>query len=190
MTQTNPKSPQKSRTFTLSALDIPNKGSKHRSLLLNNTAIQYIPDTGAAISVISEEVTRILNIEIKPYDKIRIKAITADGKEVKDILGFAVDDILDFEADVTLGNQTLEKVRMLVFKNSTNPCLLGRDVLAVHLETKTHFEALMSNNEQPAQQSCKDLNDELREYLRTGKVNQNKFKQNTATEAATSTATK
>ena len=69
--------------------------------MLNNIAIQYIHDTGAAISVISEEVARILNIEIKPYDKTRIKAITADGKEVKYILGFA-------EVDVTLGNQTLE----------------------------------------------------------------------------------
>ena len=81
--------------------------------MLNNIAMQYIPDTGAAISFISKEVSRILNIEIKPYEKTRIKAITVDGKEVKEILGFA-------EVDVTLGNQTLEKVRMLVFKNSTN----------------------------------------------------------------------
>ena len=117
VTPTNIKSPQKSRTITLSALELPNKG-RQKSILLNNIAIQYIPDTGAAISVISEEVARILNVEIKPYDKSRIKAVTADGKEVKDILGFA-------DVDVTLGNQTLEKVKMLVFKNSTNPCLIG-----------------------------------------------------------------
>ena len=56
ITPTNIKSPQRSRTITLSALDMPNKGNKERALLLNNIAIQYIPDTGAAISVISEEV--------------------------------------------------------------------------------------------------------------------------------------
>ena len=130
--------------------------------------IAQIPDTGAAISVISEEVARILSVEIKPYDKSRIKAVTADGKEVRDILGFA-------EVDVTLGDQTLEKVRMLVFKNSTNPCLIGRDVLAVHPVTKANFEALMSN-ETPSQQTSKDLEDELREYLKTGKVNKCKTK--------------
>ena len=131
--------------------------------MLNNIAIYYIPDTGAAISVLCEEVARIQNIEIKPYDKSRIKAITADSKEVKDILEFA-------GVDVTLGNQTLEKVRMLVFKNSTNPCLIRRDVLAVHPVTKVKFEALMSN-EGPTLPSCKDLNDEFKDYLKTCKVN-------------------
>ena len=56
--------------------------------------------------------------------------MTADGNEVQNILGFA-------EIDVTLGNQTLEKVRMLVFKNATNLSLVGRDVLAIHSATKT-----------------------------------------------------
>ena len=119
-----------------------------------------MPDTGAAISVINEEVVKILNVEIKQYDKSRIKAVTADGNEVQNILWFA-------ETYVTLGNQTLEKVRMVVFKNTTNPCLVGRDVLAIHSATKTNFEALM-NNETPVQQTSKDLNDELREYLKTG----------------------
>ena len=168
ITPTNIKSPQRSRTIALSALDMPNKGNKQRTVLLNNIAIQYIPDTGLAISVINEEVARVLNIEVKPYDKTRIKAVTADGKEVKDILGFA-------KEDVTIGNQTLEKVRMLVFKNSTSPCLIGRDVLAVHPITKANFEALMSN-EDPIQPVDKDLNDELREYLRTGKINKCKSK--------------
>ena len=53
------------------------------------------------------------------------------------MLGFA-------EVNVTLGNHTLEKVRMLVFKNASNPCLIGRDVLAVHPETKIQFNALMN----------------------------------------------
>ena len=66
--------------------------------MLNNIAIQYMPDTGAAISVINEEVAKILNVKIKPYDKSRIKAVTADGNEVQNIKGFA-------ETDVTLGNQ-------------------------------------------------------------------------------------
>ena len=85
------KSPQKSRTITLRALEMSSKGKKQRTLLLN---------TGAAVSVINEEVAKILTIEIKPYDKSRIKAVTAYGKEIKDILGFA-------EVDVTLGNQIL-----------------------------------------------------------------------------------
>ena len=145
------------------------KGKKQRTLLLNNVAIQYIPYTGAAISVINEEVARILNIEIKPYDKSRIKAVTADGKEVKDILGFT-------EVNVTLGDQTLEKVRILVLKNSTNPCLIGRDVLAVHPKTKAHFDALMSNQECTIQQSSKEIKDELRECLKTGKISKCKNK--------------
>ena len=120
---------------------MPNKRSKQRSTLLNNVAIQYLADTGADISVIREEVAKILNIEIKPYDRSKIKAVTADGKVFKDILGFA-------EVDVTIGNQTLEKVKMLVFKNATNPCLVGRDVLAVHPVTKANFEALINNEPQ------------------------------------------
>ena len=84
---------------------MPNKRNKQRSLLLNKIAIKYILYTGAGISVISEEVARQLNLEIKPYDKTRIKSITADCKEVNDILGFA-------EVEVTAGTQTLEKVRM------------------------------------------------------------------------------
>ena len=167
VTPTNIKSPQKSRTITLSSLETPSKGNKQRSILLNNVAIQYMADTGAGISVISEEVAKILNIDIKPYDKSKIKAVTADVKEVKDILGFA-------EVDVTIG-QTLEKVKMLVFKNTTNPCLVGRDVLAVHPVTKANFEALIINDA-PVQPLGKDLNDELREYLRTGKIHKCKSK--------------
>ena len=79
-------------------------------------------------------------LEIKPFDKSKV--ITADGKEVKDMLGFA-------EAYIILGKQKLDKVRMLVLKNATNPCLKGRDVLATHPDTKQHFEALMSNKQIP-----------------------------------------
>ena len=38
-------------------------------------AIHHMLDSGAAISVISEEVAKILNVEIKPYDKSRTKAV-------------------------------------------------------------------------------------------------------------------
>ena len=169
VTPTNIKSPQKSRTITLGALEMPNKGNKQRSIMLNNIAIQYMADTGAAISLISEEVASILNIETKPYDKSRIKAVTADGKESKDILGFA-------EVDVTIGDQTLEKVKTLVFKNATNPFLVGRNVLAEHLFTKANLEALINNDAAPVQPIGKDLNDELREYLRTGKIHRCKAK--------------
>ena len=73
---------------------------------------------------------------------------------------------------------------MLVFKNASNPCLIGRDVLAVHPETKTHFNALMNTQEcdcytqqsSSTQQSSKQLNDELREYLKTGKITKCKNK--------------
>ena len=61
---TNIKSSQKSRKITLSALEMENKGNRQRLILLNNIAIQYMPDTGAAISVINEEVAKILNVEI------------------------------------------------------------------------------------------------------------------------------
>ena len=151
--------------------------------MLNNVAIQYLADTGAGISVISEEVAKILNIEIKSYDRTKIKAVTADGKEVKDILGFA-------ELDATIDNQTLEKVKMLVFKNASNPCLVGRDVLAVHPVTKANFEALI-NNTATVQPSDKDLNDERREYLRTGKTHKcTNAGRNIVTEAVMMTVTR
>ena len=71
---------------------MPNKKSNQRTLLLNNESVQYIPDTGAAISVVSEEVAKSLKLEIEPYDKTRVKAITAEGKEVKDIVGLTAVD--------------------------------------------------------------------------------------------------
>ena len=115
-----------------------------------------VPDTGASITVISEDVAKAIGAEIKPYDRNKIKAVTADGKEVKDILGFA-------EVDVILGNQKLEKVKILVFKNATNPCLIERDVLATHPDIKQHFEAIMerqtpsTNQDIPKQSGCKTL---------------------------------
>ena len=137
LTPANPKTPQqhRSRTITLSSVVVPSKSENQRKLKLNNVSVQYIPDTGATISVISENVAKAIGAEIKPYDRTKIKVITADGKEVKDILGFA-------EVDVILGNQKLERVKMLVFKNATNPCLIGRDVLATHPDTKQHLEAI------------------------------------------------
>ena len=59
-------------------------------------------------------------LEIRPFNKAKVKVVTAEGNEVKDLLGFT-------EADVILGNQKQEKVKMLVFKSLTNPCLIGRE---------------------------------------------------------------
>ena len=84
--------------------------------------------------------------KIRPYDKSKIKAVTADEKEVRDILGFA-------EVDVILGNNKVEKVRMLVFKNSTNPCLIGRDVLATH----KHHLKLSWERKKPHHQTNENL---------------------------------
>ena len=82
LTQTNPKTPQqKTRTITLSSLDVPYKNENQRRLKLNNVLVRYIRDTGAAISVISEDVAKSVGLEIKLYEKTRIKAITTDGKE-------------------------------------------------------------------------------------------------------------
>ena len=88
----------------------------------------------ATIFVISEDTARKVNAKISPYDKSKIRAMTADGKEVKDVLGFA-------ELEVTLGNQKLNNARMLVVKDLTNPCLIDRDILSAHPETKNHLEA-------------------------------------------------
>ena len=78
--------------------------------------------------------------------------MTAEGNEVKDLLGFT-------EADVILGNQKQERVKMLVFKSLTNQCLIGRDVLATHPDTRQHFEALMGFKQTPStpttQKMCK-----------------------------------
>ena len=87
-------------------------------------------------------------LEIRPFNKAKVKVVTADGKEVKDMLGFV-------EADLILGNQKLEKVKMLMFKKVTNPCLIGRDILATHPDTKQHFEALMGNKQSPIVQTVR-----------------------------------
>ena len=131
LTPTNTNTPkQRTRTITLGSVDTINKEENQRRLKLNNVSVRYIPDTGAAISVISKTVAKAIGVEVKPFDRTKVKAITADGKEVKDIRRspFA-------EEDVILGNQKLERVNMLVFKNATNPCLIRRDVLATHPDT-------------------------------------------------------
>ena len=118
---------------------------------MNNVAVKYMPDTGASITVISENVVKTIGAEIKPFVMNKIKVITADGKEVKDILGFA-------EEDVILGNKNLEKVKMLVFRNATNPCLIGRDVLATHPDIKHHFDAIMGKQTPPTNQEATKQN--------------------------------
>ena len=137
LTPTNMNTPrQRTRTLTLNSIDTIKKYDSQRILKLNNVAVKYIPDTGASITLISEEVAKAIGAAIKPYDQSKIKVVTADGKQVKDLLGFA-------EVDIILGNQKLEKVKTLVFKNATNPCLVGRDVLATHPDIKQHFDAIM-----------------------------------------------
>ena len=66
-TPTNVKSVNKARTIMLSCVNIPNKGEPARVLYLNNTEVEYIPDTGAAISVISEETAKKAGLNIN-YD--------------------------------------------------------------------------------------------------------------------------
>ena len=59
------------------------------------------------------------------------------------------------EVDVTLGNLKLNNARMLVFKTLTNPCLIGKDILFTHPETKNHFEALIGRMEDRPRQPNK-----------------------------------
>ena len=88
------------------------------------------------MSVISEETEKRAGLKIKPYDNSKIRVITVGGKEVPDVAGF-------MEANVTLDNHKLKGVRMIVFKRATNPCLIRRDVLAVHPTTQDYFLAMM-----------------------------------------------
>ena len=75
ITPTNSKSPQrKIRTITLSTVEVSNKKDQSRKLKLNNVSVQYIMNTGAAISVISASVVNTIDAEIKPYDRTKIKA--------------------------------------------------------------------------------------------------------------------
>ena len=98
--------------------------------------MKYILDTGAAISVISEETVKRAGLNVYPSDKNKVRVMTADGKEVQDVPGYE-------EADITLGEHQLKGVKMLFFKRATNPCLIGRDLLAVHPSTKDHYQAMM-----------------------------------------------
>ena len=126
------------------SLSVTCKASDQRTLLLNNKSINYIADTGALMSVVSEDTSKIVGAKISPYDRSRVRVMTADGKEVKDVLGFA-------EVEVTLGNQKLNNATMLIFKNLTNLCLICRDILSAHPETKDHFEAIMVKIEDKSQ---------------------------------------
>ena len=51
-----------------------------RTLYLNNTEVEYIPDTGAAMSVISEETAKRAGLKVNPYDSTKVRVITADGR--------------------------------------------------------------------------------------------------------------
>ena len=85
LTTTNINTPkQGTRTLTLSAIDTIKQEVNQRQLKLNNVAVKYMPDTGASITVISDNVAKTIGAEVKPYDRNKIKVITADGKEVKD----------------------------------------------------------------------------------------------------------
>ena len=68
-TPTNIKSHNKTRTITLSCINIPSHNQTIRVLYLNNTEVEYIPDTGAAISVISEDTAKKAGLNINPYEK-------------------------------------------------------------------------------------------------------------------------
>ena len=63
-------------------------------LYLNKTKEECIPDTGAAISVISEETAKKAGLNINPYDKNKVRVITADDKEIQGVPAYV-------EADVT-----------------------------------------------------------------------------------------
>ena len=89
---------QRIRTLTVGTIDLPHKPDIQRQLKLNNVSVNYIPDTGAAITVVSKAVAKMANLEIKPFNKAKVKVVTAEGNEVKDLLGFA-------EADVILGRR-------------------------------------------------------------------------------------
>ena len=104
-TPTNIKGPNKARTITLSCINMPNKGETTRVLYLNNTEVEYIPDTGAAISVISKETAKRAKLNVLQHDKNKVRVMTADDKEVQDVTGYV-------EADVTLGEHQLKGVRM------------------------------------------------------------------------------
>ena len=55
-TPTNTKPMNKPKTITLSCLNFSCRDQPPRTLYLNNTEVEYIPDTVAAMSVISEEI--------------------------------------------------------------------------------------------------------------------------------------
>ena len=60
---------------------------------------------------------------------------------------------------------------MLVFKRATNPCLIGRDVLAVHPSTKDHYQAMMGvtrPNKLPLKQNHNIDNNNNEESENTG----------------------
>ena len=97
MTPTNTKPANKSKTITFSCLNMSCRDQPRRTLDLNKTEAEYIPDTGAAMTVISEETAKRADLKVNPYDNSKVRVITADGKEVPEVPGYV-------EADVTLDN--------------------------------------------------------------------------------------
>ena len=87
-TPTNTKPTNKFKTITLSCLNMSCRYQPRRILYLNNTEVEYIPDTGAAMSVISEETAKRAGLKVNPYDTSKLRVITADGKEVPDVPGY------------------------------------------------------------------------------------------------------
>ena len=67
-TPNNTKPVNKSKTITLSCLNMSCRDQPRRILYLNNTEEEYIPDTGAAMSVISEETAKRVGLKENPYD--------------------------------------------------------------------------------------------------------------------------
>ena len=64
-TPTNINTPrQRTRTLILSSIDTIKKEESQRKLKFNNIAEKYIPETGASITVISEDVAKTIGAEI------------------------------------------------------------------------------------------------------------------------------
>ena len=68
----------KTRTITLSCINLPHKDEPTIVLFLNNTEVENIPDTGAAIPVISEETAKRAGLNVNPSYKNKVRVITAD----------------------------------------------------------------------------------------------------------------
>jgi predicted aspartyl protease len=115
---------------------------------MNNEDVDFLVDTGANITAISDEVSKRINAQVKNES---VTAITADSSSAP-IVGLAT-------IHLQLGDH-IAKTDVLVVPNLARDCLLGHDVLSTNPHTQPLIQQLSDKIDALSEASARQENEE------------------------------